>query len=102
VFNCNGNRAVFYFEGANALCDLYAAEMPPAAANDTLQAILSNGYKLLETRYVEPFMISKKNNHQKFPARVYTNGKTEYCFMPISLTGRTAELSTVIVMLPKK
>ena len=102
VFNCSGNRSVFYFQGTNALCDLYAAEMPQNAANDTLQTIIKNGYKLLETRYVEPFMVSKKNNHQKFPARVYSNGKIEYCFMPISLTGRTAELSTVVVRLPKK
>ena len=102
VFNCNGNRSVFYFQAVNALCDLYAAEMPPGAANDTLQSLLKNGYKLLETRHVEPFLESKKNNHQKFPARVYSNGKVEYCFMPISLTGRTAELNTIIVMLPKK
>jgi hypothetical protein len=102
VFNCNGQRSVFYFQGANALCDLYAAEMDQAAANDTLQAILKTGYQLLETRYVEPFLESKRNNHQKFPARVYSNGKTEYCFMPISLTGRTADLSTVIVRQPKK
>ena len=102
VFNCNGNRSVFYFQAANALCDLYATEMPQPAANDTLQTLIKNGYTLLETRYVEPFLESKKNNHQKFPARVYSNGKVEYCIMPISLTGRTAELNTVVVRAPKK
>ena len=102
VFNCSGQRSVFYFQAENKLCDLYAAEMDASRANDTLQSVQKNGYKLLETRYVEPFLVSKKNNHQKFPARVYSNGKYEYCFMPISLTGKTAELNTVIVRQMKK
>jgi hypothetical protein len=101
VFNCDGQRSVFYFQGEHALCDLYAAEMDAQSANDTLKKVEANGFKLIETKYVEPFLVSKRNNHQKFPAKVYSNGKVEYCFMPISLTGRTAELSTVIIRLPK-
>ena len=102
VFNCNGQRSVFYFQAEHELCDLYAAEMDASQANDTLQKVIKNGFKLIETRYVEPFLVSKHNNHQKFPARVYSNGKVEYCFMPISLTGRTAELNSVIIRVPKK
>ncbi len=97
VLNCNGQRSLFYFQGEHKLCDLFATEMETASANDTLAKLSSNGFKLLDTRYVEPFLVSKHNNHQKFPAKVYTNGKLEYCFMPISLTGRTAELSSVII-----
>ena len=102
VFNCDGQRSVFYFQGQHALCDLYAAEMDQSRASDTLKSVEANGFKLIETRYVEPFLVSKHNNHQKFPAKVYSNGKVEYCFMPISLTGRTADLSSVIIRLPKK
>ena len=102
VFNCSGQRAVFYFQAEHELCDLYAAEMDASRANDTLQKVMKHGYKLVETKYVEPFLVSKHNNHQKFPAKVYSNGKVEYCFMPISLTGRTPELNTVIVKTPKK
>jgi len=102
VFNCDGQRSVFYFQGEHELCDLYAAEMDADKANDTLKKVEANGFKLIETKYVEPFLVSKRNNHQKFPAKVYSNGKIEYCFMPISLTGRTAELSSVIIRLPKK
>lgn len=102
VFNCQGQRAVFYFQAEHNLCDLYATEMDASRATDTLEAVKKQGYKLVETRYVEPFLVSKHNNHQKFPARVYSNGKTEYCFMPVSLTGRTAELNSVIVKRPKK
>jgi hypothetical protein len=102
VLNCDGQRQVFYFQAEHELCDLYAAEMDPDRANDTLKKVEANGFKLVETKYVEPFLVSKHNNHQKFPAKVYSNGKVEYCFMPISLTGRTAELSSVIIRLPKK
>ncbi len=97
VFNCEGKRSVFYFQAENSLCDLYAAEMDAPQVNDSLQSVIKRGYKLIATRYVEPFLLSKHNNHQKFPARIYSNGKTEYCFMPISLTGRTADLNTIIV-----
>ena len=102
VFNCNGQRSVFYFQAEHQLCDLYAAEMDAANVNDTIKKVAANGYKLTGTKYVEPFLVSKHNNHQKFPARVYSNGKVEYCFMPVSLTGRTAELNTIIVRSPKK
>jgi hypothetical protein len=102
VFNCTGQRSVFYFEGEHALCDLYATEMDASRANDTLEAVKKDGFKLVETKFVEPFLLSKHNNHQKFPARIYSNGKVEYCFMPVSLTGRTAELNSVIVKAAKK
>ncbi len=102
VLNCDGQRQVFYFQGEHDLCDLYAAEMNSDRANDTLKKVEANGFKLIETKYVEPFLVSKHNKGQKFPARVYSNGKIEYCFMPISLTGRTAEFSSVIIRLPKK
>ena len=102
VFNCSGQRSVFYFQAEHELCDLYATEMDANRANDTLQKVAKNGFRLIETRYVEPFLVSKHNNHQKFPARVYSNGKVEYCFMPISLTGRTAELNSVIIRAPRK
>ena len=102
VLNCNGQRAVFYFQGEHGLCDLYAAEMDANSANDTLKKVAQIGFKLIETRYLEPFLVSKHNNHQKFPARVYSNGKVEYCFMPVSLTGRTAEMNSVIIRYPKK
>jgi hypothetical protein len=102
VFNCNGQRSVFYFQGKDTICDLYATEMDASRANDTLQSVIKRGFKLAETKYVEPFLFNKKNNHQRFPARVYSNGEIEYCFMPVSLTGRTAEMNSVIVRLPKK
>ena len=102
VFNCEGQRSVFYFQGEHALCDLYAAEMDPGRANDTLQKVIKNGFKLIETKYVEPFLVSKHNNHQKFPAKVYAKGDVEYCFMPISLTGRTPEMTSVIIRAIKK
>ena len=101
VLNCNGERSVFYFQGEHKLCDLYATEMQTDRANDTLKKVSLSGFKLLETKYVEPFLVSKHNNHQKFPAKVYSNGKMEYCFMPISLTGRTAEMSSVIIRFHK-
>ena len=97
VFNCNGQRSVFYFQAEHQLCDLYASEMDNDKAADTLKYVIAKGFKLIETRYVEPFMVNKKNNHQKFPAKIYSNGKVEYCFMPISLTGRTAEMNSVII-----
>ena len=102
VLNCNGQRSVFYFQAEHKLCDLYAVEMDANKANDTLNKVTANGFKLITTKYVEPFMVNKKNNHQKFPARIYSNGKVEYCFMPISLTGRTAELNSVIIRAIKK
>jgi len=102
VLNCSGQRSVFYFQGEHALCDLYAAEMDASRANDTLQTVIKKGFKLIETKYIEPFLVSKHNNHQKFPAKVYSNGLVEYCFMPVSLTGRTAEMNSVIVRKPKK
>jgi hypothetical protein len=101
VLNCAGRRSVYYFSGLHDLCDLYAWETDVQSATDTLNHIQKQGFKLLETRYVEPFLISKHNNHQKYPSRVYTNGKIEYCFMPISLTGRTAELNAIVVRYKK-
>ena len=102
VFNCNGQRSVFYFQAEHQLCDLYAAEMDASNVNDTIKKVASTGFKLIENKYVEPFLVSKHNNHQKFPARIYSDGKVEYCFMPVSLTGRTAELNTIIVKKPGK
>ena len=97
VLNCNGQRMVFYFQAEHALCDLYAVEMDNDKAADTLKYVMAKGFKLIDTRYVEPFMVNKKNNHQKFPTKIYSNGKVEYCFMPISLTGRTADMNSVII-----
>ena len=72
-------------------------------AKDTLQYILSDGFIKLETRiYIEPFIMSRHSNHEKFPSIVYTNGTVQYCFMPVSLNGKTADLNAVIVFTRRK
>ena len=101
VFNCGGTKEYFYFQGKDTTCDLYARDMPPKLAQDTLQYLESKGFMKLETRYVEPFLVSKHSNHEKFPSRVYTDGTIQYCFMPVSLNGKTADLNAVIVMYHK-
>lgn len=102
VLSCNGLRTIFYFKNKNGLCDLYASEMDIKSAQDTLQSVIKDGFKLIETKYVESFLLIKKGTHQKFPSRVYSNGKVEYCFMPVSLNGRTADLNSVIIRFARK
>ncbi len=102
VFNCGGTKEYFYFQGKDSTCDMYARDMLPKQAQDTLQYLESKNFMKLETKYVEPFLVSKHSNHEKFPSKVYTDGTIQYCFMPVSLNGKTADLNAVIVMYHKK
>ncbi|MFI5140347.1 MAG: hypothetical protein ACHQIM_21185 [Sphingobacteriales bacterium] len=101
AFKCNGQKIFFYFS-ADSTCDLYAADVNPKTANDTVQKLLANGFQKIETRYLEPFMVSKKTDHQRFPTRVYSNGKVECCIMPVSLNGKSTEQIAVITRYIKK
>ena len=101
VFNCGGIKQYYYFQAKDSTCDLYARDFPPKQAQDTADYLLSHGFMQLETRYVSPFIVSKHPSSQKFPSRVYTDGRIEYCFMPVSLNGKTANLNAVVVMYRK-
>lgn len=102
VFNCNGTKEYFYFQGRDTTCDLYARDLPAPRAKDTLNALTAAGFTQVGTRYVEPFLATKHGDHQKYPSKIYTDGKVEYCFMPVSINGKTADLNAVIVMYKKK
>jgi hypothetical protein len=102
VFNCSGTKEYFYFQGKDSTCDMYARDMLPRQAQDTIQYLEANKFMKLETRYMEPFLVSKHSNHEKFPSRIYTDGTIQYCFMPVSLNGKTADLNAVIVLYHKK
>jgi hypothetical protein len=103
VFNCGGLRTIFYFKGADTICDMYATDLNIQNAKDVVQALLNNGFKLTETKYVFPFLVSQKHPAQeKFPAHVYSNGVLDYCIMPISLSGKTAEMNSMVVIYSKK
>jgi hypothetical protein len=101
VINCAGVKNIFYFN-ADSVCDMYARDMDRTSANDTLQKLLTSGFTKTGVKYVEPFLVSKKSNHEKFPSQIYSNGTIQYCFMPVSLNGKSAETNAVIVMYPKK
>ena len=102
VLSCSGLRSVFYFNGPNKACDMYATDIAPPNATIILNQLLSQGFKLSETKYVTPFLVSKHPVKEKFPAHVYSNGAMEYCFMPVSLSGKTAELNSIVIMYSKK
>ena len=96
AFKCEGRKILFYFSDKDSLCDLCATDMEPKTANDIQHQLADGGYHKVETKYLEPFLASKNTNHQKFPAQIYSNGKIEYCFMPVSLNGKSTELNAVI------
>ena len=102
VFNCAGTKSIYYFTGKDSSCDMYARDLFAPEARDTLQFLISKGFKKTETKYVEPFLATKKGDHQKFPSQVYTDGLIQYCFMPVSMNGKTAESNAVIVMFADK
>ena len=103
AFSCGGQKSIFYFNAKDSLCEMLALDIDVKSAADTVQKIMANGFQKGETKYVKPFLVSKKSsNTQKFPSHIYTNGKVRYCFMPISLDGKTAELNSLIVMYNKK
>jgi hypothetical protein len=103
VVSCGGLQTIFYFKkGADSTCDMYATDMYAQTANTTLQQLLQQGFKLTETKYVLPFLALKHSGKEKFPAHVYSNGTMDYCFIPVSLNGRTAELNSIVVVYSKK
>lgn len=101
AFKCDGRKQIFYFSVKDSTCDMVATDLDTKSANDTLQKLLLAGYKKAGTKYIEPFMVSKNSNHQKYPSRLYSNGTMQYCFMPVSLNGKSAELNAVIIMFDK-
>jgi hypothetical protein len=102
MFNCANSKSIYYFNGPDSTCDMYVRDFRPGEAKDTIQFLLKQGFKKTETRYVESFLKLKHNDHQKFPSQVYSNDIIQYCFMPVSLNGKSAELNAVIVMYAKK
>ncbi|MDB5283122.1 MAG: hypothetical protein JWO06_2197 [Bacteroidota bacterium] len=102
AFKCDGRKLLFYFSGTDSTCDMCATDVESKIAAHMQTTLIDSGYKKTETRYLLPFLVSKKGNHQKFPAQIYSNGKVEYCFMPVSLNGKSAEENAVISRYIKK
>jgi len=102
AYKCNGQRAIFYFN-KEGNCDLWAVDVKPQSAQDTVTTLLKDGYQKMGTKYVEAFLASKRYpNHQKFPSTVYAKGKILYSIMPVSLDGKTGEMNSLVVMYVKK
>ncbi len=101
VLNCSGHKSIFYFTATDSICDMYAMDVSSENADAILKKMPAMGFTNSGTKYIEPFLVSKHSNHQKFPSRIYTNGKVQYCFMPVSLNGKTAELNSIIIRLVK-
>ncbi|HWB64006.1 MAG TPA: hypothetical protein VG603_10880 [Chitinophagales bacterium] len=101
VLNCYGSKTIYYFSGTEGGCDMYAFDVPQKNALDTVNKLLGLGFKNTETRYVEPFLKLGPNDHHKYPSHIYSDGKIQYCIMPVALSGKTANLNAIIIMYNK-
>ena len=96
AFKCGGRKLLFYFSANDSLCDMCVTDTDPKTASDMQKQLVAAGYRKEKTKYLLPYLPSKTSDHQKFPSQVYTNGKVEYYFMPVSMNGKSAELNAVI------
>lgn len=102
AFKCDNRKIVFYFSPIDSTCDLYAVDVESSTVNDTIQKLNRTGFKNTGTKYLEAFLVSRNPSHQKFPTQIYSNGKVQYCIMPVSLNGRSTEMNAVIIKYVKK